>query len=97
VSLSCYYSFERPGTPVELLDGLGTFTVNGQGRRPMPGCPDRIHIVEPGSRLVRGLTDDELSRWGCSVHQALDSYPSAYTPVAIEMKSGLAVIIAREG
>lgn len=97
VSLSCYYFEEPAGTPVALLDGIGSFTVTGQGRRPMPGCPDRIEIVEPGSPVVDRLNDRRLSKWECSAHQAFDDYPAAFVPVAIEAKkSDLPVLLTNE-
>lgn len=96
VSLSCYFARARAGTPVDLLDGFGTFTVLGQGRGALPSCPDHIEIVDYYSPLVTGITARHLSRWGCSVHQAIDEHPDDFTPVAIERRSGLPVLLLRE-
>lgn len=96
VSLSCYYAGARAGTPVDLLGGFGTFTVLGQGRGTLPNCPNHIEIVEYYSPLVTGITARHLSRWDCSVHQAIDEHPDDFTPVAIERRSGLPVLLLRE-
>lgn len=32
---------------------------------------------------LAGLTDASLSNWGCSVHEAITSYPPSFTPLAI--------------
>lgn len=94
VSLSCYYSGKRPGTKVKLLSDLGTFTVQGQGRRPLPGCPNRIETPNPSDPFLVDLTAEDLSGWGCSIHEAFNSYPYGYRVIAQHAKSDLPYIIA---
>jgi cysteine-rich repeat protein len=74
--LSCYYHGVAPGTPVPLLDFLGVFTVTGVG------CYNDAHIVATHPALA-GLTDADLSNWSCSVHEAFDSFPAGFIPLAI--------------
>lgn len=83
ISLSCYYHGTAAHTPVPLLDALrpGAFTVTGVG------CYDDAHIVATHPALT-GLTDASLSNWGCSVHEAFDSYPPDYQVLAIARNSG---------
>jgi len=79
ISLSCYYAFTPANTPVAALAGLGSFSVEGQG-----GCPNNIHIVDPTSPVVSGLTDGSLSNWSCSAHGGFDSWPrDRYKVVAL--------------
>jgi len=79
VSLSCYYAFTSANTPVAALAGLGTFTVEGQG-----GCPANVHILDTTNPVVAGLTDADLSGWGCSAHGGFDSWPKdRFTPLVI--------------
>jgi hypothetical protein len=94
VSLSCYYHGARPGKPVKLLRDLGTFTVQGQGHRPLPGCPDRVATPDPSDPFLVNLTADDLSHWGCSIHEAFDEFPYGYRVIAQHKKSGLPYIIA---
>ena len=75
-SLSCYYHGTAAGTPVTFLSGIGAFTVRGVG------CYDDVHKVADHPALD-GVTDEALSNWGCSVHEAFDSYPSSFLPLAI--------------
>lgn len=96
VSLSCYYTGDPAGTAVELLDGIGTFTVNGQGVPPVGGCPDTIAVPDPDHPLVDRLSARQLSGWGCSAHQAFDSVPGSFDTVATLRKSELPVLVARE-
>src|SRR5438094_69009 len=77
-SLSCYYAFAGPGTPVPALSQIGSFTVQGQG-----SCPNSIHIVDSGSPVVNGLTDSDLSNWSCSAHGGFDAWPAAFKVVAM--------------
>ncbi len=74
--LSCYYHDTAPGTPVPVLDMLGLFTVTGVG------CYNDSHIVAVHPALA-SLTDASLSGWSCSVHEAVDSFPSDFLPLAI--------------
>jgi hypothetical protein len=76
VGLSCYYHGTAPGTPVPLLDPFGSFTATGVG------CYNDAHIVATHPALA-GLTDAILSNWSCSVHEAFDSFPSTFLPLAI--------------
>jgi len=76
-TLSCYYHGTLPMTPVPLFDQYGAFTVTG-----VTGCFDDAHIVAE-SPALEGLTDANLSNWGCSVHEAFDSFPSTFIPLAI--------------
>ena len=59
-----------------MLDVIGLFTVTGVG------CYNNVHIVAVHPALA-GLTDAALSGWSCSVHEAFDSFPSAFLPLAI--------------
>lgn len=76
ISLSCYYHGVIPGTPVDVLDKFGSFTVTGVG------CYNNAHIVAVHPALS-GITDTTLSSWSCSVHEAFDSFPSSFLPLAI--------------
>ena len=85
VDLSCAYQDSAGGTPVPLLDGLSThgsaqFTTIGEG--PLGACATGVNIVA-NSGPTTGLTDADLSNWSCSVHEAFDSFPSDYTPLAL--------------
>ena len=87
VSLSCYYSGDDPGTPVELLDGIGAFTVAGRG-----AC-DRVLVPDPDHPLLRRLSAEQLSHWQCSTHSALDGVPVGFDTVATR-PSGIPVLVA---
>lgn len=73
VSLSCYYAFAAFGTPVSLLSLIGDFRVVGQG-----DCPNDVTIVDPTHPAVAGLTDADLSNWGCSVHEFFTLFPAGF-------------------
>lgn len=79
IALSCYYNGAAAHTPVPLLAGLSSFggftAVSGGGF-------DDVHIVASAPALA-GLTDALLSRWGTSVHEAIDGWPSDFLPYAI--------------
>jgi hypothetical protein len=75
-TLSCYYHGTAPGTPVPVLSGLGAFTVTGVE------CYNDSHIVVAHPALAT-LTDADLSDWSCSVHEAFDSFPADFLPLAI--------------
>lgn len=77
VGLSCYYYNAPAGTPVPVLDNLGALTVVGQG-----GCPAASHIIAVHPALA-GLTDADLSNWGCSAHEGFDSWPVSFLPLVI--------------
>lgn len=59
-----------------MLDKFGSFTVTGVG------CYNDSHIVAVHPALS-GLTDVSLSGWSCSVHEAMDSFPPDFLPLAI--------------
>ena len=77
-TLSCYYAFAAPGTPVPGLSGIGTFTVQGQG-----SCPNSIHILDLASPVVSGLSEADLSNWSCSAHGGFDAWPGNFNVVAM--------------
>jgi len=85
VSLSCYYHDTASHTPVPLLDALrpGGFTVTGVG------CYNDAHIVATHPALD-GLTDETLSNWSCSVHEAFDTWPADFTVLAMARDFGSA-------
>jgi Ca2+-binding RTX toxin-like protein len=83
ISLSCYYHDTGPGTPVPLLNGFGSFTATGVG------CFNDAHIVATHPALD-GLTDDTLSNWSCSVHEAFDSWPISFEVLVIAEGIGAA-------
>jgi len=102
VSLSCYYHAAGAGTPVPLLDPLGSFTVEGQA-----GCPNAAHIVGTVP-FLSSLTDADLSGWGCSTHEGFDAWPSSFQVFAINTDqpssfvapdgtTGIPYIVTREG
>jgi hypothetical protein len=95
ISLGCAYSGAGRFTDVPLLAGFGPFTVRGQVTPPLGGCPDRAEIVETSSPLVAGLTDASLSSWGCSIHEAIDSYPYPFKVVAQHKPSKLPYMVTR--
>lgn len=67
--LSTYYNFDDT-TTVPSLSYFGDFTVRGN-----LDCYNDAHIVA-SSPVIDSLTDDDLSNWECSVHEAFNSYPS---------------------
>jgi hypothetical protein len=80
VALSCPLASSSPNTPVPLLAGFGTFTV--EGLEGSSGCSNAAHIISTSPALT-GMTDSALSNWNCSVHEGFDSWPSSFTPLAI--------------
>jgi hypothetical protein len=86
IDLSCAYGEVAANTPVTLLDGLrsGGFTVDGG---PSSVCYDDAHIVATHPALA-GLTDADLSGWGCSVHESFDTWPADYTVLAMARNFG---------
>ena len=76
MSLSCYYHGTSPGTVVPALSHFGTFSVRGVG------CYNSAHIVAVHPAMTT-LDDTDLSGWSCSVHEAFDSFPSGFLPLAI--------------
>ena len=80
ITLSCYYARAGVATPVPLLDPFGSFTVLGQFN--FSSCPMNSHIVAVHPALS-ALTDAALSNWGCSAHEAFDSFPSDFLVLVI--------------
>jgi hypothetical protein len=95
ISLGCAYASAGRFTDVPLLAGFGPFTVRGQGRPPLGGCPNRVKIVRPSSPLVAGLTDAGLSSWGCSIHAGIDAYPYPFKVVAQHKPSKMPYMVTR--
>ncbi len=89
-TLSCYYHGTAPGTPVDMLAGFGTFTVTGVG------CFNDAHIVASHPALT-GLTDADIANWSCSVHEAFDAYPAAFTVLAIARGAAGVQYLAADG
>jgi hypothetical protein len=85
IDLSCGYQASPASTPVPLFDGLsihgaGQFTVVGEGT--LGACATGVNVVGRTSPTA-GLTDGDLSNWNCSVHEAFQTFPSDYTPLAL--------------
>lgn len=76
ISLSCYYAGVPVGTPVPILSTFGAFTVQGVD------CATNVHKVATHPAL-NGTTDETLSNWNCSVHEAFDTFPATFLPLAI--------------
>jgi PKD repeat protein/lysophospholipase L1-like esterase len=95
ISLSCYFNNAQPHTPVPLLEHLSTrgstprFTVHH------PPCYDGEHVVAEHSAFLT-FTDELLSGWGCSVHEAFDKFPSDFVVLAID-RNGEAAYVAPDG
>ncbi|KIW97715.1 uncharacterized protein Z519_01299 [Cladophialophora bantiana CBS 173.52] len=74
LSLSQYYNTAALDTPVPALSYFGDFKVFGQDNNGQGGY-NAIHIVA-SSPAIDTLTDDDLSNWSFSTHEAFSSYPS---------------------
>jgi hypothetical protein len=90
VDLSCAYNSVAADTAVPLLDGLsshgpGQFSVVGEASI-TDACATAVNIVAQTGPTA-GLADSDLSNWGCSVHEAFDTFPSDYTPLALAPSS----------
>jgi hypothetical protein len=81
VDLSCIYAVGASSTPVPLLDGLSSHGPN-QFTVSTPPCLGSIAIVA-ATGPTAGLTDADLSDWGCSVHEYFNTWPSDYTVLAL--------------
>jgi cysteine-rich repeat protein len=68
-SLSQYYDSIAVSN-VDALSYFGQFEVRGD-----LSCYDKVHIVA-FSPAIDTLTDDYLSNWSCSVHEAFSIYPT---------------------
>ncbi|HET8627389.1 MAG TPA: PKD domain-containing protein [Thermomicrobiales bacterium] len=82
-TLSQYYDHAPAFTHVPVLDALvpNGFTVRSAN------CYNNAHIVAQHPALV-GITDEMLSNWSCSVHEAFDIWPSDFQVLAIAKGSG---------
>src|SRR5262249_28907281 len=67
------------GTLVPVLSGFGQFTVVGSG-----GCPAQSHIIASHPALA-GLSDGDLSNWGCSTHEGFVTWPAGFDPLVISL------------
>jgi uncharacterized repeat protein (TIGR01451 family) len=83
ISLSCYYDSVAPNTAVQLLEPFGAFTVRGVD------CASAVHIVADHSALS-GINDAYMSGWGCSVHEAFQTWPTSFSVLAIAKDVGTA-------
>jgi RHS repeat-associated protein len=85
LDLSCYFAGTSPETHVSLLDGLDPggagFSVQGVG------CDDSVHITTY-SPALNGIDDATLNGWGCSVHEAFDTWPSKFGVLAMDVDAG---------
>lgn len=61
---------------VEPLSYFGNFTMRGVS------CYNDVHIVSTSPALAT-LTDDALSSWSCSIHEAFINYPPDFQALAI--------------
>jgi len=77
-SLSCYYG-DSTETTLPWLDQFGEFRVRGN-----TSCNNRAHIVATHPALAT-LTDEDLSNWGCSIHEVISQYPTNFAPLAIAL------------
>ncbi len=95
LDLDCSFDGATQGTAIPFLDGLSTqtgtdmFQVMGYDPNPPPqffnsltACDTGVNIVAT-TALTTGLTDNSLSNWDCSVHEAFTSFPSDYTPLVL--------------
>jgi hypothetical protein len=78
LDLSCYYMGAGANTDAPILDGIESgFTVKGAG------CTSSIHVVAAAQQLI-GVTDADLSNWGCSTHEYFYSWPSDFVPYVLD-------------
>lgn len=85
-SLSKYYG-NKNKTNVPILDIFGSFEVRGDlNSEEEENCYDEVHIVAR-NQVLDGITDQILSNWSCSVHEAFVTFPSSgsesFIPLAI--------------
>lgn len=80
ICLSCYYYAVSESEPahVTVLEPFGDFSVIGQGS----GCPGDSHIVATHPAL-EGLTDGDLSYWGCTFHEGFVTWPITFEVLVI--------------
>ena len=90
VSLSCYYDDPTITTQTWLGAAFGgTFSVSGTD------CLDNVHLVATHPALI-GLTDAQMSGWGCSLHERFHTWPNNFEVLAIDL-NGAAVFTAPDG
>jgi hypothetical protein len=70
-------AFFNTSSPPTFLNGIGSFTVTGAS-----GCWDNVHITATHPALS-GLTDANLSNWGCSVHTTFQTWPTGFQALAM--------------
>jgi hypothetical protein len=97
VSLSCYYTFTTPSTPVPVLAPFangGSFSVEGN-----LNCDPSMHNPGVGPASLNALTDPVLSNWSCSVHEGFNTFSPDFSVVAIDANhtSGLGVLSFPDG
>jgi hypothetical protein len=88
VDLSCYYASAGAGTAAPMIAHLsefGGFKVYGQFL--FSACPEESHIVASSPALA-GLTDEALSHWTCSAHEAFEEWPADFEVLAINKNIG---------
>lgn len=77
LDLSCYYQ-SGSNADAPILDGLESgFRLSGAG------CTSAIHVVAAAQQLI-GVTDADLSNWGCSTHEYFTSWPSDFVPYVLD-------------
>lgn len=78
VSLGCHYAVATPGTPVPVLSGFGSFSVQGD----VGGHWDAHQVaMDPGMVLV---SDAILSNWfPTSSRELFESFPATFSPHVI--------------
>ncbi len=82
--LSCYYGFGGNSAQTSPLlagleSGFSIYTENS--------CSATIHVAASAQQLI-GVTDANLSNWGCSVHEYFGTWPSDFVPYAIDTAAG---------
>jgi LPXTG-motif cell wall-anchored protein len=86
VDMSCYYWFTSGAQSSSFLDGIEAgFSVYGES-----SCSASIHVAASAQQLI-GITDADLSNWGCSVHEYFGTWPSDFVPYAIDTAASQSV------
>ena len=80
VSLSCHYAGSLPDTRVDFLSLIGDFRVSDSE------CADAVTIVNPSHPAMAGLTDSDLSDWGCSTHEFVTGFPATFEVLATAIR-----------
>ena len=90
VDLSCAYNGSpASGVALPLMDGLsshgtGQFSVGGASA----SCAGAVSIVASAGPTA-GLSDGDLSGWGCSVHEYITRWPSDWSVLALATDSSV--------